>query len=358
MTYYPGRRAFIARFTARFAAMLMLAGGALPSAWADAQPAAVRIASTGFTQNGKAAISGVAYRVQQEGWLASQLQQRGVALEWVPVVGDTGATMNEAFASGRIDFAAYGDLPSVILNAGGVRTQVVVPAGRGTDVFLLVAPGSKATSLRDLKGKRISVHRGRPWELGLRHLIADSGMSPSDFTLVNMDLKPGAAALATGSVDALFALGGEALEERGVGHIIWSSKGKPERKMRAELWGKRDFTQANPALAQLVATAWLRAEYWSAQEQNRETVIKDGTRAGVPEKAVRRSYDDPALAWKDRFSPVYDGVVRRHYSEVLRFAREQKLVRKDLAVDELLEPRFVTAGLKELGLTDYWQRQK
>jgi sigma54-dependent transcription regulator len=51
--------------------------------------------------------------------------------------------------------------------------------------------------LAELKGKRISVHRGRPWELGLRQLIADQRMSPTDFRLINMDLKPGMAALAT-----------------------------------------------------------------------------------------------------------------------------------------------------------------
>ncbi|SDG53964.1 MULTISPECIES: ABC transporter substrate-binding protein [unclassified Duganella] len=325
---------------------------------ARAEPETVRIATTAFTENGKAAISGVAYRVQQEGWLAAQLQQRGVKLEWLPVSGDTGATMNEAFASKRIDFAAYGDLPSVILNAGGVRTQVVVPSGRGADVFLLVAPGSQARSIRDLKGKRISIHRGRPWELGLRHLIEDNGLKVSDFTLVNMDIKPGAAALATGRVDALFVLGGDALEDRGAGRIIWSSKGKPERKMRAELWGRQEFTQANPALAQLVVTAWLRAQHWAAQDSNRDTFLLDATRAGVPERVVRRAYDDPQLAWKDRFSPVYDGLVYRHYREVLTFAHQQRLVRKQLKAEELLEPRFVDAGLRELGLTDFWKQEK
>ena len=121
-------------------ALLPLAGqaAAVAAKTAGAPPAALRIASTGFAENGRAELGGIAYRVQQEGWLARELKQRGVRLEWLPVTGDTGATMNEAFASGRIDMAAYGDLPSVILNAGGVRTQVIVPAGRGTDQFLLV----------------------------------------------------------------------------------------------------------------------------------------------------------------------------------------------------------------------------
>jgi sulfonate transport system substrate-binding protein len=342
------------RAAAAFLSLSLCAGWAC----AQATPAVIRIGTTGFAENGKTSLSGTPYRVQQEGWLEQELNKRGVKLEWFPVTGDTGATLNEAFASGRIDFAGYGDLPSVILNAGGVRTQVVVPAGRGTDQFLLVAPGSTAKSIQDLKGKRISVHRGRPWELGLLQLIADNKLSPRDFKLVNMDTKPGAAALATGAVDALFVIGGYPLEDKGVGRIIWSSKGQPERKMRAELWARRDFTQTNPALTELVVTAWLRAQHWASLEANREAVIKDGTRNGTPESVVRRAYDDPSLPWKDRFTPLYDDVVYRHYRRVVSFAKEQKLIRKELTAEELLEPRFVQAGLKNLGLSNYWSPNK
>jgi sulfonate transport system substrate-binding protein len=337
---------------------LVLTWGVHNLAWAQAEKSVLRIATTAFSDGGKASISGTPYRVQQEGWLEQELAKRGIALEWFPVTGDTGATMNEAFASGRIQFASYGDLPSVILNAGGVRTQVVVPAGRGTDMFLMVPPNSTAKSLADLKGKKISVHRGRPWELGLLHLIEDSKFSPKDFKLVNMDIKPGTAALATGAVDAIFLIGAYPIEDKGIGRIIWSSKGKPDRKMRAELWAKKDFIQANPEVTDLVVTAWIKAQYWASQDANRESVIKDGTRSGVPESVVRRSYDDPSLIWKDRFNPAYDAVVYQHYRSVLAFARNQKLINKDLKAEELLEPKYVTAALKKLDLTGYWSSVK
>lgn len=337
---------------------VLLAWGCSSLAWAQADRNVLRIAATAFSEGGKASLSGTPYRVQQEGWLEQELARRGIALEWFPVTGDTGATMNEAFASGRIQFASYGDLPSVILNAGGVRTQVVVPAGRGTDMFLMVPPNSSARSLADLKGKKISVHRGRPWELGLLHLIEDSKLSPRDFKLVNMDLRPGTAALATGAVDAIFLISAYPLEDKGIGRIIWSSKGKPDRKMRAELWARKDYLQANPEVADLVVTAWLKAQYWAAQDSNREAVIRDGTRSGVPESVVRRSYDDPSLAWKDRWSPLYDDVVYQHYRGVLEFARGQKLISKDLKTEDLLEPKYVKTALRKLDLASYWSSGK
>ncbi|QAU33961.1 ABC transporter substrate-binding protein [Janthinobacterium sp. 17J80-10] len=335
-------------------ALLLCAAG---PAWSQ-QPEVVRIATTAFAEAGKTALNGVAYRVQLDGWLEQELKKRGVRLEWFPVTGDTGATINEAFAGGRIDFASYGDLPSVILNAGNVRTHVVVPAGQGSDQFLLVPTSSTAKSIHDLKGKRISVHRGRPWELGFRHLLEDNRLKPTDFKLVNMDVKPGTAALASGAVDALFMINGYPVEDKGIGRIIWSSKGRIDRKMRAELWAKKDFTQNNPALTELVVTAWLRAQHWSAQDANRDAIIKDGTRNGTPESVVRRSYDDPTLPWKDRWSPLYDDVVYSHYRRVVAFAKEQNLIRKNLNADELLEPKFVNAAIKNLGLTTFWSAHK
>src|SRR4051812_11340023 len=97
----------------------LLAGAVLAiPARAAAQPLSViRIAATGSVQGGKPIVGGAgpSSRVIREGWLAEQLKQRGIALDWLAVAGDTGPTINEAFAAGRIQFANYGDLPSLIL---------------------------------------------------------------------------------------------------------------------------------------------------------------------------------------------------------------------------------------------------
>jgi ABC-type nitrate/sulfonate/bicarbonate transport system substrate-binding protein len=87
-----------------------------------------------------------------------------------------GPIINEGFASGTIDIASYGDLPSIIANAAGVRTELIVPSGRGSDTHLLVPPDSSAQSILDLKGKRIAIHRGRPWELPFSRLIDSVGL--------------------------------------------------------------------------------------------------------------------------------------------------------------------------------------
>jgi sulfonate transport system substrate-binding protein len=314
----------------------------------------VTIATTATVVNGQPHYLGANARVIEEGWLAARLRERGVDLAWVPVAGDTGATINEAFAAGRIDFGGYGDLPSIILNASGTRTQVIVPDGRGLNTFLLVPPHSTATSLKDLKGKRIAVHRGRPWYLTFLRLVEQNGLRPSDFTLVNMDLQPSAAALATGQIDALFAINSYTLADKGLGKIIWDSKGQPDKKIRAELWGAKSFIQAHPDLTQLVVTAYVRAQYWESQEQNRPAVIKTATLAGRTQHAVEQEYDDNGLAWKDFFTPIPDAEVLAHYRRTVAYAVEKHIVRASVRADELVETRFVLNALQELHLEHYW----
>jgi sulfonate transport system substrate-binding protein len=314
----------------------------------------ITIATTATVINGEAHYQATNQRVIDEGWLAGQLSRRGIQLVWEPVGGNTGATINEAFSAHRIDFGGYGDLPSIILNASGTRTQVVVPDGRGLDTFLLVPVNSTATSLKDLRGKRIAVHRGRPWYLTFLRLLEQNGLSPGDFTLVNIDLQPGVAALASGNIDAMFAINSYIVADKGLAKIIWSSKGQPDKKIRAELWGAKAFIDEHPDLTQLVVTAYVRAQYWESQETNREAVIKVGTLNGTPETAVRKAYDDHSLAWKDYFTPIYDGAVVDHYRLTTTFALNNHLIRTPVRAEDLLQPRFVAQALKELQLEHFW----
>jgi len=355
----PGRSLHAAVVRIAHALRFMIAALVmLPSLSGAAElPKSVRISTFAYVDNGVTSIrfTPLVDRVLEEGWLESELNKRGVKLEWYPVVGDTGAVTNEAFAGGRIDFANIGDLPSVLLNAGGVRTAVVAPSGRGSDMYLLVPNNSKAKSIRELKGKRISVHRGRPWDLGLRKLIESEGLKVSDFKIINLAPAAGAAALASGKVDAHFANNGYLLEESRLGKIIWSTKGKaPHFKYRAEVWGTRAFIDRYPELTQIVVTAFVKAAYWASQDQNREQVIRISTRNRTPETVVRNNYDDPSLSWKDRWSPLLDDAVYEHFRNVVAAAQAERLIRKPLNPRELVEPRFVNAALRDLKLEGYW----
>lgn len=323
---------------------------------ADAVP--LRIAVVANSASGKLTFSGIPEVVAADTVFSQALAAKGVRLEWVPVSTAAVATLvNESFASGKIDFAFYGDLPSVILNAAGVSTRLVVPGNQGNHAFLVVPPASAARSILDLKGKRIALHRGRPWEVTFAKLAAANGLTLKDFQIVNLNPQAGAAALAAGSVDAFFTLNDAfLLSDKKLGKIVWSTREAPlDWRMRAELWGSAAFLKAHPDISRLLATATVRAIYQVSQEKNREDYLKAQARFGLDESVLRREYDQTGDAWREYWSPVWTPAITRHYQDVIKHAVDTRLIRQTVPVESLFAPEFVPAALQDLKLTGYWK---
>ncbi len=340
---------------ALLATLLLLALGA--AAAEQPLPKKLRIASVAYFQGDSVVYQGNPAVVAEQGWLAGQLKQRGVELEWVPAPhSNVGPVINEAFANGGIDFAAYGDLPAIIVRSGGVDIRLIVPGGRGQETFLVVPAVSTARSIEDLKGKRIAIHRGRPWELPFSRLLKSRGLGYGDFKIVNVNPPAGAAAIAAGGVDALYTLNDAyLLEDKGVGRIIWSTEeAPPEWRMRAELWGSAAFLDSYPELAQLVATAFIRAAHWTSQEENRAAFLQINTRNGSPLSVVEREYALGRISWRQRWSPLFAGYVEDHYRGAIDYAVQTKLIRRAPTYETLVDTRFVPVALRELGLENYW----
>ena len=326
----------------------------------DAPAKTVTIAGIAYPFEGGQVYNGLTGVVIREGWLKSELAKRGVALALAPVPTAVGGPLiNEGFSGKRIDFAAYGDFPAIIAVAGGVPLKLVAPVGRGQNAYLVVRNGLAAHTIADLKGKRIALHRGRPWELPFSKLLDANGLKLTDFTIVNINPSATPAALASGDVDATVLLSdGLLLESKGIGKIIWSTKQAPsDWKMRAELFGRGAFIDANPELTQIVVDAYVRAAAWSSKDENRAKVVHDAARGFLPEAIIRKDYQEDGVAWRDRFSPLFDPPVIQHYRSVADYTSARGLVRTKVDADTLLDGRFVKQALKELKLEGYWQGQ-
>lgn len=327
-------------------------GGALPRT--------LTIAGIAYPHKGRQTYNGLNNIVIEQGWLRAELARRGVRLVWFPVPTAIGGPLiNEGFAGKRIDFAAYGDFPAIIANAGGVDARLIVPMGRGQNSYLVVRNGLSATGIRDLKGKRIALHRGRPWELPFSKLANANGLTLGDFQIVNINPNASHAALASGDVDAAFLLSdGILLENKRQGRIIWSTKSAPaDWKMRAELFARKDFIDGQPELTRLVAEAYVRAAHWSSLPENRDRVVREAARGDTPIEVVEADFDDPRVTWRQRFSPIFDASVGDHYRSVADYTFDNGLVRRRVDAASLLDGRFVSAAIRDLKLEGYWQAQ-
>jgi sulfonate transport system substrate-binding protein len=352
------RRNFIQ--TLAGASLLAITSALLPIAHAadNDLPAAVRIAAVARNATtGKTLFAGSSALVAESRWLETELGKLGVKLEWVPVTANSvAAQVNEAFANKSIDFAQYGDLPSIIANASGLRTQLVVPGGSLNNTYLVVPSNSTARSIKDLKGKKIALHRGRPWEYPFARLLEANGLTLNDVKILNLNPAAGAAAVSTGSADAFFTLSDAfLLEDKKVGKIIWSSKTPPQDwKMRAELWGDSVFLKKYPQLAQLVATAYVRVHKEATADLGRESYIRHETLSGQPETVVRRELEGDYTQWTERWSPLFTPALRAHYAREADYAKKAGLINKPLDVNALFAPQFVTQALAQLKLQNFW----
>jgi sulfonate transport system substrate-binding protein len=343
--------------SAALALLVLFAARTLRAQQTDT-PKVIRITTMGSVVAGQRLPTGIQAVVVEQGYLERELAKRGVRVEWVPIAsGHTGPLINEGFANGSIDIASYGDLPSIILNAAGVRTQLIVPNGIGTETYLMVPNGSTARSLSDLKGKRIAIHRGRPWELPLSRLIDSQGLSYDDFQILNLNPEAGAAALGAGKVDALCVINAHLLVEKGVGKIIWSTaEAPPDWKMRAELWAARSFVEKQPELTQIVASAYVRALHWASLDQNRTAMLENLSRNGTPISVLEKDYGTGEV-WRARWSPLFDAPLLDHYRYAIDYSKQKKIIREGFDFRGSYDERFVAQALRELDLNGYWQQR-
>lgn len=302
-------------------------------------------------------LTGLDYAIEKEGWLRQELSKRGINFAWFPAPNAAvGPIVNEAFASRQIQFAGYSDLPSIILNASGAaeKTKLVVP-GSPSDSYLVVPANSTAKSIEDLKGKRLAIHRGRPWELPLLRLLQTHGLSYHDFQIYNINPEAGAAAVVSGGVDALFTISPYSLVERGVAKIIWSTTDLPlSWKGWGGTWVARSLLAKDPDVAQLVVTAYVKAAHWVSLPEHKDEIIHQGTLNGTPESIVRRTYDAGNISWKDRWSPLFPPELYEHYRQAVAFARQNGIIKADVDVNALLDDQLAQTALKQLNLTNYW----
>jgi len=332
--------------------------GACSSESGEPAEKVVDIAGIVSPKNGANEFIGGLAQIQKDGWLDAELAKKGWKARWVPVPPSVGGpVVNEGFAAKTIDMAAYGDLPSVIAMAGGVNLKLVVPSRAGSNIYLAVGRDSTARTLRDLKGKRIALHRGRPWEAGFARYVQSQGMTLDDFKIINVNAVAGQAALTGGKVDAIVLIQAEpyVLEEKGLARVLWSTKDAPESwKMVAGTFARKDFIDAHPDIVQIVVNAFVRQARWSSEEKHRDTVLSWGTLGGTPLKAVIRDAENNQLPWRQRYSPLPGREIQDHFDFVADYAAQTGLTRSKVDVSHLIDRSYVDKAIRDLKLEGWW----
>jgi sulfonate transport system substrate-binding protein len=302
--------------------------------------------------DGRPVASGVWGVFDDKGWLKEELAKVGVTVKTIYLTG-AGPAVNEAFANDTIDVAMYGDLPAIVGKAGGLDTVWLAGNSVGNESALVVPSSSAATSLADLKGKRIVVHKGRPWELGLSLLLDEQSLKPSDFKIYNLPEGQIPNTVAANAVDAAYVSWSTALtiEKRKVGRVIWSNLDKPAHwKYTSELFATRKFTDQHPEIVQILVNQWVRASAWADQNEEEYTRIGAKSSGSYDIDVKARGGKRVALVT----SPTIPEFRIEHYRRSAEFAKKKGYIRSDIDIPSWLNTSFLDKALKEQKLENFW----
>lgn len=122
-------------------------------------------------------------------------------IEWSTF--EAGPPLLEALGANKIDAGGTGDVPPVFAQANGNSGRIVaVQARTGANDFLLVPANSTASSIADLKGKKIAVTQGSSSHGLVLGLLDQAKLPVSDFQFQFLGPADALSAFTAGQVDA------------------------------------------------------------------------------------------------------------------------------------------------------------
>ncbi|PRB80020.1 nitrate ABC transporter substrate-binding protein [Pseudomonas sp. MYb185] len=323
-----------------------------PFSFADPLPEVIRlgIANAGAGSPPRAAIGplGIA---QQHQLIEQELANDNIKVQWIFFKG-AGPAVNEALSSRQIDFAAQGDLPSIIGQAAGLNTRLLMSLGKSHS-YIAVKKDSAIQTISDLRGKTIAFHKGTNIHLGVSRILNKGGLTERDLKVFNLDSAASLSAFLSGDLDALFGgLNLFRLEDLGSARLIYDTHQDPAFVRQTHILVDDTFAQRYPDITQRVVQALVRAAHYNALEEHEEEVLQSWATGSITVDHFKRELAGASI--REKISPLFDTYTTGLYRQSIADAREFRLIRRNIDLDRWIDDSFLQQSLVNLQLEDYW----
>lgn len=323
----------------------------LSTAFAADNPTVIRFGVPGAGEGGRPKTGGSFNATAHlRGVLEEEFKKDGIKVTWTFFPG-AGPQQNEAFSNGKIDFASHGDLPAIVGRSTGLKHKIIFSAGRFTSAYFVVPADSTAKNIRDLKGKTISIFKGTNGQLALGRLLEKHGLSEKDFRVISQDTFSVRTSLATGDIDGTITTPWS-LEARGVAKRIYDGRNDRTTYGPNVFWVSEAFEKKYPHIVQRVVDTFVKQAYWSTLEANRDNQYRLWAQSGIPYLDYKREWDGVNL--KEKLNPSLDQYFYAATKKSVQQAKSYRLIRRDVDVDNWVEPKYLKVSLQKLGLENYW----
>jgi sulfonate transport system substrate-binding protein len=321
---------------------LCLTLGHLTAATAASTAAELNIAVSDIGAGGRPAGGGLVDVIHSRQLLEKALAADGVTVKWHFFKG-AAPLINEALANGQVDMAYLGDLGSIVGKSGGLDTRVVAVAARGVAHYLAVPVGSSIHSLADLKGKRVGLFRGTAAQLSFIDALHTAGLTEKDISVINLDFAAASAALAARQIDATWGgINILALRDRGQAEVPVSTRHlNGAGELAGLLLVSAKLISEHPDQVSTIVKVQREAAAWASAPENREAYIQLlADQAAYPARLLRADLED-AAPLSVLLSPELDAGFVARLRQAIVTAKEARLIRRDIDVDQWLAPQFL-----------------
>nr|WP_294560148.1 aliphatic sulfonate ABC transporter substrate-binding protein [uncultured Rhodopila sp.] len=263
----------------------LAAGLSLLPALRNASAAESKTLKVGFQKGEGLLMSAKAIKA-----LETALGPKGYSVEWIEF--QFGPPMLEAMRVGSIDVGAVGDTPPVFAQAAHADL-LYIGAELGPPQSVLLPPGSKITTLADLKGKKLAFGRGSSAHHFALLVLEKAGLRYDEIEPIYLGPADAGAAFERGAIDAwsIWEPYASLFNTRpGVRTLTTNTEIGQQYSF---FLGNGPFVRANPALTSAVLEAFTTAGAY-AKGHREEVAGILGTATGIaPDVWSRGLAQDP-----------------------------------------------------------------
>jgi sulfonate transport system substrate-binding protein len=217
-------------------------------------------------------------------WFEDSLGVKGTKVEYTEF--QTLPTINEAFATGKIDVVFEAEPPAIIGKASGINI-VIRDISCSLIQEILVPTNSNVKTIADLKGKKIAVLAGTSSHYGVLKMLKDNGINANDVQIIDMVPPDAKAAFESGQIDA-WAVWPPFVEQEelaGKGRIL----PKGDAYINSIMAVRGDFINENEAIFKTIENVFNNTKKWILANPDSAVAIVS-RQLNVPTDVIQKAW--------------------------------------------------------------------
>ncbi|HCY75781.1 MAG TPA: hypothetical protein DHV28_07650 [Ignavibacteriales bacterium] len=262
-------------------------------------------------------------------WFEDSLVVKGIKVEYTEF--QTLPTINEAFATGKIDIVFEAEPPAIIGKASGIRI-VIRDISCSLIQEILVPTNSNVKTIVDLKGKKIAVLAGTSSHYGVLNMLRDNGINANDVHIIDMVPPDAKAAFESGQIDA-WAVWPPFVEQEeltGKGRIL----PKGDAYINSIMAVRGDFIKDNEAIYKTIENVFNNTKIWILANPDSAVAIVS-RQLNVPIEVIQKAW--PRHDWTAKLNmKVIDDIQAK-----ANFLKETGKIQNPVKVKDDLIPVYI-----------------